>query len=163
MKKSQWKMGSKIGPLHLVASEIGLQGIFFKKQPVPLAKSLSGAAPDIRALRASARQLGEFFDGKRKKFGLKLDAQGTLFQKRVWKELSHIPYGKTCSYKDVARRIQNPKAVRAVGSANGQNPLCVVVPCHRVISADGTIGGYSGGLGIKAKLLALEKSSSAKS
>ena len=81
---------------------------------------------------------------------------GTAFQKKVWQELYKIPFGKTAAYKDIAKGIKNAKAVRAVGSANGKNPICVIIPCHRVIAADGSIGGYSGGSDIKKKLLKLE-------
>ena len=157
MNRSQWRMKSKIGTLYLVASEKGLQGIFFKKQKTAIAKSLSDKKAAVRVLAKAAAQLKEYFDGKRKAFKLPLDAAGTPFQKNVWKALSRIPYGKTYSYKDVADRIRNPKAVRAVGNANGKNPLCIIVPCHRVIANDGSLGGYSAGLGIKVKLLSLEK------
>ena len=150
-------MLSKIGPLYLVASEKGLQGILWKKGPVPLARSLNSSSPEIKILSKAARQLKEYFDGKRTQFSLPLDASGTAFQKRVWGALRKIPYGRTLSYKEVARRIQNAKAVRAVGTANGQNPLCIIIPCHRVIAADGTLGGYSAGLAIKNRLLNLEK------
>ena len=150
-------MRSRIGSLYLVASEKGLQGVFWKKQNVPLAKSLNGTEAPIKILSIAAHELEEYLDGKRKKFGLRLDVHGTPFQKRVWGELNKIPYGKTCSYKDVANRIKNVKAVRAVGNANGKNPLCIIVPCHRVIAADGSPGGYSGGLGIKSKLLKYEE------
>ena len=157
MNRSQWRMKSKIGTLYLVASEKGLQGIFFKKQKTAMTKSLNEKKAAVRVLAKAAAQLKEYFDGKRKTFKLPLDAEGTPFQKNVWKTLSRIPYGKTYSYKDVAGRIRNPKAMRAVGSANGKNPLCIIVPCHRVIANDGSLGGYSAGLGIKIKLLALEK------
>ena len=162
MKQMQWRMDSRIGPVYLAASEKGLQKVSLKKQggsvtTSPMAKSLAGAGPETRILVKAASQLKEFLDGKRKKFDLPLDAKGTVFQKRVWNTLQKIPYGQTCSYQDIARRIKNPKAVRAVGSANGANPLCIVVPCHRVIGADGSIGGYSGGLKLKRELLGLER------
>ena len=157
MKQAQWRVNSKVGSLYLVASEKGLQGIFWKKQSEPMAKSLKETGAEIKILSKAVRELGEYFEGKRKKFDLPLTFNGTPFQNRVWKELYKIPYGKTYSYKDVADRIKNSKAVRAVGTANGKNPFCIVVPCHRVIAADGSIGGYSGGLGIKIKLLRLEQ------
>lgn len=149
-------MDCKVGSLYLVAAGKGLQGIFWDKQPVPMARSLKGGERQVKILSQAVRELKEYFDGKRKKFGVPLDAEGTLFQKRVWTELRRIPYGKTYSYRDIANRIKNGKAVRAVGSANGKNPLCIIVPCHRVIAADGTIGGYSGGLDKKIKLLEIE-------
>jgi methylated-DNA-[protein]-cysteine S-methyltransferase len=142
--------------LYLVASKKGLRGVHWKKQNAPLLKALKGTSPQTRVLSKAARELGEYFAGKRARFSLPLDAVGTAFQKRVWRELRRIPFGKTRSYKDIARRIRNPKAVRAVGTANGQNPLCIVVPCHRVIAADGSLGGYSAGLSIKRKLLRIE-------
>lgn len=156
MKITQVRMLSKIGPLYLVASQKGLRGISFKRGPMPLARSLSSASPEIKILLKAVRELEEYFKGKRTQFNLPLDIAGTMFQKRVWRELRRIPFGETRSYKDIARRIRNPKAVRAVGTANGQNPLCIVVPCHRVIAADGSLGGYSAGLSIKRKLLRIE-------
>lgn len=157
MSNAQWMTASKVGRLYLVASEKGLQGVFWERQSVPMAKSLLGTAPEIRLLSQAADELKDYFSGNRKKFNLPLDVRGTPFQKRVWAELRKIPYGKTCSYKDIARRIENEKAVRAVGSANGRNPLCILIPCHRVIAADGSLGGYSSGLHIKTKLLELER------
>ena len=153
MKVLQKSVRSPLGLLYLVASETKLHGIHFGRQKnVPAAKTGEHA----KVFGAAERQLKEYFGGKRMKFDLRLEAEGTPFQKSVWKALGRIPYGKSVSYRDIARLVKNPKAVRAVGSANGKNPLCIVVPCHRVISADGSIGGYSGGLGIKKKLLALE-------
>lgn len=158
MSQAQWMMNSRIGDLYLVASEKGLQGVSWKKEKTPLAKSLKEKKAAVRILSRSVRQLEEYLNGERTTFNLPLDVSGTPFQKRVWRELKKIPYGKTHSYKDIAHRIKNNKAVRAVGTANGANPLCIIVPCHRVIAADGSIGGYSGGLHIKRKLLKLEQS-----
>lgn len=157
MKTAQWRVDSDLGPLYLVASEKGLRGIFWKKQAAPMPETLKSADREIRVLSQSVRQLESYLTGRLKKFRLPLDPAGTDFQKKVWRELVRIPYGQTRSYKDVARLIKNPKAFRAVGTANGQNPLCIVVPCHRVIAADGSIGGYSGGLDKKIKLLTLER------
>jgi methylated-DNA-[protein]-cysteine S-methyltransferase len=159
MKHVQWLLKTEIGPLYLVAGEKGLRGIHFKKQSVPTAKSLNDPGPQTCNLKRAAAELEEYFAGKRKKFGVALDLEGTPFQKSVWKALAEIPYGQTRSYRQIASRIKKGKAVRAVGSANGCNPVCVVIPCHRVIAADGTIGGYSGGTGVKKKLLKLEKAS----
>ena len=156
-KTAQWRVASPIGPLFLVASEKGLRGIFWKKHSAPVPRTLRSPEREIRMLSRSVLQLRSYFAGRLKKFALPTDAEGTPFQKKVWSELARIPYGQTRSYRDIARRIKNPKAVRAVGSANGRNPLCVVVPCHRVIAADGSIGGYSGGLDKKIKLLRLER------
>ncbi|MDP3832259.1 MAG: methylated-DNA--[protein]-cysteine S-methyltransferase [Ignavibacteriaceae bacterium] len=101
-------------------------------------------------------QLKEYFAGQRKKFSVKVDLSGTQFQLRVWKELTKIPYGKTISYKQLAIKTGDAKAVRAVGGANGSNPIPIIIPCHRVINANGELGGYSGGLDIKSTLLTLE-------
>ena len=109
------------------------------------------------ALETGKRQLREYFDGKRREFDLPLAPDGTGFQCRVWRELRRIPYGETISYGELARRIGKPTAARAVGAANGRNPLAIVVPCHRVIGADGTLTGYGGGLPVKEALLALER------
>lgn len=101
-------------------------------------------------------QLKEYFEGTRKKFNIPIAPEGTQFQLKVWKQLGKIPYGKTASYKDIAVKIKNPAAVRAIGQANGANPLPIIIPCHRVINADGSIGGYSCGLDVKRKLFAVE-------
>ena len=106
------------------------------------------------------RQLREYFAGKRTGFDLPLAPRGTEFQRSVWRQLQEIPYGETISYGELARRVGNPKASRAVGSANGANPLPIVIPCHRVIAGDGTLGGFGGGLPTKQTLLALEQKTS---
>ena len=111
---------------------------------------------DAKRCRAAAAQLGEYFAGKRREFDLDLAPYGTDFQLRVWQALRKIPYGAVRNYGDIARAIGQPSAARAVGQANGCNPLPIVIPCHRVIASDGSIGGYSGGLNIKHRLLALE-------
>jgi len=157
MNTAQWKMDTKIGPLYLVAAVKGLRGVFFERQKAPFAKTLKGSAPETRTLSRAVKQLEEYFAGRRRDFDLPLDAEGTEFQKRVWDALGKIPYGKTNSYRGIARKIKNEKAVRAVGNANGKNPLCVIVPCHRVIASDGSLGGYSGGTAIKTLLLDLEQ------
>jgi len=105
------------------------------------------------------RQLDEYFDGKRQTFSLNLAPQGTPFQRQVWDALLQIPYGVTRSYQDIARAIGNPKAVRAVGGSNARNPIAIVIPCHRVIGANGKLTGYAGGLKYKRALLDLERSS----
>lgn len=159
MSSLQWMMETKVGPLYLVASAKGLQTAFFgKKLKVPFATSLEGDDPVIQMLTQAVQELNEYFDGYRKKFDVPLDVNGTDFQKLVWKALSKIPYGKTYSYSEIAHQIGKDKAVRAVGTANGRNPICIIVPCHRVIAADGTLGGYSGGIEIKEQLLQLEGS-----
>jgi methylated-DNA-[protein]-cysteine S-methyltransferase len=149
MAPIQFKMDSKIGPLYLVASAKGLMGIFWKRQEAPMAPKQN--------FKAVIDEVTEYLDGKRKKIDLPLDVVGTEFQKRVWKELRKIPYGKTVSYQEIANKF-GTKGVRAVGTAIGKNPLCIVVPCHRVIASNGGLGGYSGGITIKKALLSMESS-----
>lgn len=156
MTSLQYKMDSPVGPIYLLANASFLQGVYWKKSSVPFVGSLSSSDPAVQVLAETEKQLREYFAGKRREFELPLDAKGTDFQMRVWQELSRIPYGKTCSYSDIASKIKNDKAVRAVGTANGRNPLSIVVPCHRVIQANGTLGGYAGGLLVKTKLLQIE-------
>ena len=122
-----------------------------KPYPAP-----SDANLDESSLEDAARQLDEYFRGTRREFDLPLEPIGTEFQRRVWDELSRIPYGIAISYRDLALRIGKPDAVRAVGSANGRNPLPIVIPCHRVIASDGTLAGFGGGIPAKQFLLGLE-------
>jgi methylated-DNA-[protein]-cysteine S-methyltransferase len=105
----------------------------------------------------AARQLNEYLEGQRQAFDLPLSPEGTQFQRDVWKALQQIPYGQTCSYRDIAENIENPKACRAVGMANNRNPIPIIIPCHRVIGTNGKLVGYGGGLEIKEYLLQLEK------
>jgi methylated-DNA-[protein]-cysteine S-methyltransferase len=107
-------------------------------------------------LLETERQLTDYFAGKRTSFSLKLDFKGTEFQKKVWTALLTIPYGETRSYGQIAKQIKNPRAVRAVGAANGKNPISIVTPCHRVVGSTGQLTGFAGGLDVKARLLALE-------
>ena len=154
MDKFQMMMDSRIGPLYLVATEMHLTGVFWEKQNIPLIQNHNSAAA---ILNNTVIQLTEYLDGKRKQFDLPLAASGTPFQMSVWRELAKIPYGTTYSYKKLAATLNNEKACRAVGTANGCNPLSIIVPCHRVIAADGKLGGFAGGLEVKRKLLELEK------
>jgi methylated-DNA-[protein]-cysteine S-methyltransferase len=146
----QWKFESMIGPLYLVSSSDGLRGIFWEKQNIPYAKILDGV------LEKTVHQLDEYFSNKRKFFSVPLELTGTPFQLSVWNQLQKIPYGRTITYKELAAQINNPKAVRAVGTANGKNPLCIVIPCHRVVASDGSMAGFSGGIENKKRLLAIE-------
>jgi O-6-methylguanine DNA methyltransferase len=130
----------------------GLDG--WLRRCVPGADVQDAFAPN----RSAFSQLIEYLEGKRTAFDLALDMRGTPFQKRVWAALVEIPYGETRSYQEIAREVGSPRAVRAVGAANGANPVSLVVPCHRVIASDGTLGGYGGGLELKARLLAMERS-----
>jgi methylated-DNA-[protein]-cysteine S-methyltransferase len=153
----QYHLRLKVGSLFLVAAENGLMGSFFNKQNVPLVESLKITRSQDKILHTAAQQLTEYFNAERQQFELPLIFVGTVFQKQVWRALATIPFGKTVSYQEIARRIKNPKAVRAVGSANGKNLFCIIIPCHRVIAADGSLGGYAGGLAMKRRLLKLEK------
>ncbi len=107
-------------------------------------------------------QIDDYFKGSRTQFDIKLNPDGTDFQKKVWHELAKIPYGTVCSYKDIAEAMQNNRASRAVGTANGQNPIPLIIPCHRVIGADGGLGGFAHGLSIKQKLIDFEKETRSK-
>ena len=120
------------------------------------------AFAETALIKEAFKQLTEYLDGKRKEFDIPLEMEGTDFQKSVWKALKKIPYGETKSYKEIAESIGDPKACRAVGMANNRNPVAIFVPCHRVIGANGGLVGYAGGLGIKEKLLELERSNARK-
>jgi methylated-DNA-[protein]-cysteine S-methyltransferase len=149
-------MQSPIGTLTLVADDSGLRQINFAKNGRP-SELDPGWHEDASALRESIRQLRAYFAGEIETFDLQLAPAGTPFQLKVWDELLTIPYGKTVSYGELAKRIGNPNASRAVGLANGSNPIPIIIPCHRVIGSNGKLTGYGGGLPIKEKLLALEK------
>jgi methylated-DNA-[protein]-cysteine S-methyltransferase len=146
-----------LGELGIVADEKSILALVWSMEDLKnlgiLAWELS---PKNILLETAAIQLKEYFRGDRKKFNLPLDLRGTDFQKKVWKELAKIPFGKTWSYQELARRIGSPLAVRAVGTANAKNPVCIFIPCHRVIRLSGELGGYAGGTEQKAFLLNLE-------
>lgn len=156
MNGLQYEMKTSGGSIWLVASDRGLSGLYWERQPHPILKGLLPEIPAQAILGEAVRQIGDYLAGARRDFDLPLDIAGTPFQESVWKALRDIPFGSTISYKELAARISNPKAVRAVGTANGRNPVCIIIPCHRVIAADGTLGGYSGGLPNKRRLLAVE-------
>lgn len=147
---NQRKLSTPAGALFLVADKSQLHGIYWMEQSAPYA---AGAHSILDLAEA---QIEEYFSRKRRKFTLPLLAAGTPFQERVWGELAKIPYGETISYAELAKRVGSPKAVRAVGTANGRNPFSIAVPCHRVIASSGKLGGYAGGLAAKEKLLLLE-------
>jgi methylated-DNA-[protein]-cysteine S-methyltransferase len=151
------KMDSPVGKLKLVASAEALVAVLWEREPpkrVPLESMRFD--PHQPVLNEAERQLGEYFSGTRTEFDLPLAPRGSEFQKKVWQALRKIPFGETRSYVVLAKTLGSAKAVRAVGAANGKNPLSIVVPCHRVIGADGSLTGFAGGLEAKAKLLALE-------
>jgi methylated-DNA-[protein]-cysteine S-methyltransferase len=146
-----------VGPLLLAAEEMGLRLVWFlrgKRVRTPDPAWREDPAFFLEVLR----QLDSYFAGDLREFDLPLLFEGTDFQKKVWKTLTTIPYGETISYGQLAKKIGDPKAVRAVGAANGQNPLPIIVPCHRVIGSDGSLTGFGGGLENKRKLLDLESS-----
>lgn len=152
-----------IGPLRVAASPSGIRAVYMTDQrhvsdtpPPSWTAAGSGAFAQERLLDRARRQLDDYFAGRRTDFDLPLDVAGTEFQRAVWRGLSAIGFGETISYGELARRIGHPKAVRAVGLANGRNPVSVVVPCHRVIGANGTMTGYGGGIERKRFLLAFE-------
>ncbi len=150
-------MPSPVGRLTLVASSAGLAAVLWENER-PGRVRLDIAAEDARhpVLVDTQRQLTEYFAGRRTVFDLTLDFHGTAFQQSVWRALLAIPFGETRSYGEIARQLGNPAAVRAVGAANGRNPISIIAPCHRVIGADGQLTGFAGGLGAKRTLLALE-------
>ncbi len=149
------RIDSPIGPLMLAADDAGLRHIEFRDNRHP-ANRADWHGGDSEILQASEAQLAEYFAGTRTSFDLPLAPQGTAFQLQVWHELARIPFGATISYAQLAQRIGKPEAVRAVGAANGRNPLPIVLPCHRVIGADGALVGFGGGLPTKQFLLRLE-------
>lgn len=146
---------SPVGTLRLAASRKGLLSIDIGKSKTHHQITTKDVSAQ-RVLATTRKQLGEYFAGKRTSFTIPLDLRGTEFQIESWKALERIPYGKTISYAQQAQNIGNPKACRAVGSANGKNPIPIIVPCHRVISADGSLGGYGLGSRMKKQLLNLE-------
>jgi methylated-DNA-[protein]-cysteine S-methyltransferase len=150
-------MKSPVGRLKLVASKRGLAAILWENDDpkrVRLAPLVEDETHPV--LLEAERQLNDYFAGKLRKFSLRFDFAGTEFQKEVWRALAAIPFGETRSYGDIARQIGRPKAVRAVGAANGRNPISIIVPCHRVIGSNGKLTGFAGGLETKAFLLKTE-------
>ena len=149
------RIDSPVGPLMLAADDASLRHIEFRDNRHPANRGdWHGGDNDL--LQATDAQLAEYFAGTRSAFDLPLAPRGSDFQMTVWRELARIPFGQTWSYAQLAQRIGNPEAVRAVGAANGRNPLPIVLPCHRVIGSDGTLTGFGGGLPIKEALLRLE-------
>lgn len=142
-----------IGLIGIKENGTHITEIYFNKDEVPNNIELK----ETPLIKETINQLEEYFSGKRKSFDLPFEFKGTEFQKSVWNELLKIPYGETCSYGEIAKRIGNPKASRAIGMANNRNPISIIIPCHRVIGASGKLVGYGGGLDIKEILLNLEK------
>jgi methylated-DNA-[protein]-cysteine S-methyltransferase len=150
---------SPIGRLLLAGDDRGLRFLLFTTGRHAV-EPQSDWQPDDGHLTEAAGQLSAYFAGRLRQFDVPVAPDGTEFQRRVWAELQRIPYGETISYGELARRLGNPKAVRAVGLANGSNPISIVIPCHRVIGSNGSLVGYGGGLPIKQALLALERGQS---
>jgi methylated-DNA-[protein]-cysteine S-methyltransferase len=149
---------SPVGHLTLVATDDGLAAILWENdRPRRVRLNIEGEDNGHPVLMETERQLKEYFAGKRQAFAVTLDVDGTPFQRTVWNALLTIPFGETRSYGQIARQIGKPRAVRAVGAANGRNPVSIIAPCHRVIGATGELTGFAGGLDVKARLLALER------
>jgi len=156
------EMSSPVGKLRLVASANALVAVLWEQErPNRVKLDDMKFDPQQPILIETERQLTEYFSGTRTEFDLPLRPEGGEFQKKVWQALREIPFGETRSYQDLAKAVGSAKAVRAVGAANGKNPLSIVVPCHRVIGANGSLTGFAAGLEVKAKLLALEAGAAA--
>jgi methylated-DNA-[protein]-cysteine S-methyltransferase len=151
------RVSTPVGRLTLVATDRGIAAVLWENDRPHRVRLNVGAEEDGHPVLLEAeRELEEYFAGRRKRFALKLDVSGTTFQRQVWNALLTIPFGETRSYGQIAEQIGNPRAVRAVGAANGRNPVSIVVPCHRVVGSTGALTGFAGGLDVKARLLALE-------
>jgi methylated-DNA-[protein]-cysteine S-methyltransferase len=158
---STWK--SPVGNLHLIAGDEALLSLSFDRNMPAILKRLGVIElneQENSIIRQAKAELGEYFQGLRTNFQVPVELHGTEFQKRVWESLLRIPYGERISYRDQARSLAHETAVRAVGSANGRNPVAIIVPCHRVVRSDNTLGGYAGGLEVKDHLLMLESGNS---
>lgn len=150
-------LSSPVGELILATTDNSVVALTWNREDLGRIGITSWEEGESCALLEKAKnQLGEYFRGSRETFDLPLEFQGTVFQQRVWNELRKIPFGNTWSYQELAGRVGSPGAVRAVGSANGRNPVCIFIPCHRVVRLSGELGGYAGGLENKAYLLNLE-------
>lgn len=159
MKLSFMEMPSPVGVLKLVATDTALVAVLWENEDpkrVRLAELIENTQHPI--LLETQKQLNEYFKGKRQQFDLPLDFEGTEFQQKVWQALLTIPFGETRSYKEIAEQVGNVKAVRAVGAANGKNPISIIAPCHRVVGANGKLVGFAGGLENKDILLKIERS-----
>jgi methylated-DNA-[protein]-cysteine S-methyltransferase len=149
-------MQSPVGPLLIAATEKGLRSVQFHRGKLPAAAHDEAWTESSVHLQPYEQQINSYFRGELREFACKLDLVGTGFQKDCWQALLRIPYGETRTYADIAQEIGRPRAFRAVGQANHDNPIAIIVPCHRVLGANGTLTGYGGGLSTKEKLLRLE-------
>ncbi len=143
---------SPMGPVSILSDGVAVVGVFFGPLPAGIGEGTDAVLEQARV------EMEQYFAGQRKDFTVGLAPRGTDFQQRVWKALQRIPYGQTRTYAEIAAQVGNPKAARAVGMANNCNPIGIIIPCHRVIGADGTLTGYAGGLHFKQFLLDLERS-----
>lgn len=161
---------SPVGEIAVVCSDRGLREVTVRPRREPVHRRIRSASPHAETsssqsgtkagamlARQALAEIGEYLAGRRRQFAIPLDLEGSPFQVKVWKALLEIPYGETRSYGEIARVVGRPKAARAVGMANRSNPIPIIVPCHRVIAGDGSLGGYAGGLGMKTLLLRLER------
>lgn len=144
---------TSIGKIQIISNDKEITHISFNNKAI--IKDAINKETEI--IKQTIQQINEYLNGARKSFNIKINPKGTEFQKSVWNELTKIPYGETRTYKDIAIKIKNPKAYRAVGNANNKNPIGIIIPCHRVIGSKGELTGYAGGLKIKQKLLQIEK------
>ena len=149
-------LDSPVGALSLAATDHALVALVWRRESHAGAFERAVESPSHPLLRETARQLREYFAGSRRTFDVPLEFRGTEFQRRAWSALLEIPYGETRTYRQMAEQIGNPAAVRAVGAANGRNPISIIAPCHRVIGMNGDLTGFGGGLDAKARLLSLE-------
>lgn len=157
------RMDSPVGELTLVASDAGLRSVTWpNERPGRVASPETLHAGDHPVLAAAKAQLGEYFSGTRAAFDLPLDLVGTDFQRRAWLALADVPYGETVSYGEQAARLGHPRSARAIGAANGRNPISIVLPCHRVIGGGGALTGFAGGLDVKRALLEHERANGAR-
>lgn len=152
--KSIYYYNTKIGKIAIVENGEGITNIY----PAEMLEIDKIEEKETEIIKETAKQLNEYLEGKRKEFTIPLAPEGTDFQRRVWNELIKVPFGITVSYKDIAERIGNPKASRAVGMANNRNPILIIVPCHRVVGSNGSLVGYACGLEVKKELLKIEDS-----
>jgi methylated-DNA-[protein]-cysteine S-methyltransferase len=150
------RIDSPVGPLLLAATDDGLRYLMFDRGPLPRPRPDEVWIESSAALRVYEEQLHAYFRGELRAFTCKLDLKGTFFQKKCWSALQQIPYGTTCSYRELAKQVGSPRAFRAVGQANHNNPVAIIVPCHRVIGTNGSLTGYGGGMEVKEKLLRME-------
>ena len=160
-KENLFYAAQKIGGINfkVFTSHKGIRKIILNNNSETIKRAnITKLQPDDPFMFNIFNQLEDYFSGRRKKFNLPLDIKGTEFQKNVWNELSKIPYGKIVSYKKIAEKLGNKKALRAVGKAASQNPACILIPCHRMINSNGQLGGYTAGIKIKERLLELEGS-----